>query len=75
MALPITLLLVGALLAELPLGEQLPDYLRAMAGAASGRGRARRHRALRRGDDPASRARGRRGGRRAARAVRASRPP
>lgn len=34
MALPITLLLAGALLAELPLGEQLPDYLRAMAGAA-----------------------------------------
>ena len=31
--LPITLLLAGALLAELPLGEQLPDYLRAMAGA------------------------------------------
>jgi ABC-2 type transport system permease protein len=34
MGLPITLLLGGALLAELPLGEQLPDYLRAMAGAA-----------------------------------------
>ena len=33
-AIPITLLLVGALLAELPLDEQLPDYLRAMAGAA-----------------------------------------
>jgi ABC-2 type transport system permease protein len=33
MALPITLLLAGALLAELPLGDQLPDYLRAMAGA------------------------------------------
>ncbi len=33
MALPITLLLAGALLAELPLGEQLPDYLRAMGGA------------------------------------------
>ena len=32
--LPITMLLAGALLAELPLGEQLPDYLRAMAGAA-----------------------------------------
>jgi ABC-2 type transport system permease protein len=32
--LPITLLLVGAMLAELPLAEQLPDYLRAMAGAA-----------------------------------------
>ena len=32
--LPTTLLLAGALLAELPLGEQLPDYLRAMAGAA-----------------------------------------
>jgi ABC-2 type transport system permease protein len=31
--LPITLLLGGALLAELPLGEQLPDYLRAMGGA------------------------------------------
>jgi len=31
--LPITLLLAGALLAELPLGEQLPDYLRAMGGA------------------------------------------
>jgi ABC-2 type transport system permease protein len=31
--LPLTLLLAGALLAELPLGEQLPDYLRSMAGA------------------------------------------
>lgn len=34
MAVPITLLLAGALLAELPVEEQLPDYLRAMAGAA-----------------------------------------
>ena len=34
LALPITLLLAGALLAELPIGEQVPDYLRAMAGAA-----------------------------------------
>ena len=34
MGLPITLLLAGALLAELPLGDHLPDYLRAMAGAA-----------------------------------------
>ena len=34
MALPITLLLAGALLAELPIRDQLPDYLRAMAGAA-----------------------------------------
>ncbi len=34
LGLPITVLLVGALLAELPLDEQLPDYLRAMAGAA-----------------------------------------
>ena len=34
LGLPITLLLAGALLAELPLGEQLPDYFRAMAGAA-----------------------------------------
>ncbi|MCP6675200.1 hypothetical protein NL520_27770, partial [Klebsiella pneumoniae] len=34
MALPLTLLLGGALLAEMPLGEQLPDYLRAVAGAA-----------------------------------------
>jgi len=33
LGVPITLLLVGALLAELPLDEQLPDYLRAMAGA------------------------------------------
>jgi len=32
--LPVTLLLAGALLAELPINEQLPDYLRAMAGAA-----------------------------------------
>jgi ABC-2 type transport system permease protein len=31
---PTTLLLAGALLAELPLGDQLPDYLRAMAGCA-----------------------------------------
>ena len=34
MALPITLLLAGALLAELPLTDQVPDYLRAVAGAA-----------------------------------------
>lgn len=34
MGTPITLLLGGALLAELPLTDQLPDYLRAMAGAA-----------------------------------------
>ena len=34
MALPVTLLLAGALLSELPLGDQVPDYLRAMAGAA-----------------------------------------
>src|SRR3954453_15137348 len=33
MAVPITLLFAGALLAELPLGEQTPDYLRAIAGA------------------------------------------
>jgi ABC-2 type transport system permease protein len=33
-ALPITLLLLGALLAELPFEDQLPDYLRAMWGAA-----------------------------------------
>jgi ABC-2 type transport system permease protein len=31
-AVPTTLLLAGALLAELPLTDQLPDYLRAMAG-------------------------------------------
>jgi len=34
MALPLTLLLAGALLAELPVREQLPDYLRSIAGAA-----------------------------------------
>ena len=34
MGLPTTLLLAGAMLAELPLDDQLPDYLRAMAGAA-----------------------------------------
>ena len=33
MALPLTVLLAGALLAEMPLGEQLPDYLRAVAAA------------------------------------------
>lgn len=33
-ALPLTILFVGAILAELPIGEQLPDYLRALAGAA-----------------------------------------
>jgi ABC-2 type transport system permease protein len=31
--LPLTLLLAGALLAKMPLGEQVPDYLRAMGGA------------------------------------------
>ena len=34
MALPLTLLLAGALLAKLPVDDQLPDYLRALAGAA-----------------------------------------
>jgi ABC-2 type transport system permease protein len=34
MALPLTVLLAGALLSELPVGEQVPDYLRGMAGAA-----------------------------------------
>jgi ABC-2 type transport system permease protein len=34
LALPITLLLLGALLAELPLEDQWADYLRAIAGAA-----------------------------------------
>jgi ABC-2 type transport system permease protein len=34
MAIPLTLLFAGALLSELPLGDQVPDYLRAMAGAA-----------------------------------------
>lgn len=33
MALPLTILFAGALLAKLPIGEQVPDYLRAMAGA------------------------------------------
>lgn len=34
MAVPLTLLLVAALLAELPLDEQLPEYLRALVAAA-----------------------------------------
>jgi ABC-2 type transport system permease protein len=34
MATPLTLLLIGALLSELPVGEQVPDYLRSLAGAA-----------------------------------------
>ena len=33
-AVPLTLLLAGALLAELPWREQLPDYLRSIVGAA-----------------------------------------
>ena len=33
-AMPITLLFIGALLAELPLDEQVPDFLRALGGAA-----------------------------------------
>jgi ABC-2 type transport system permease protein len=33
MAAPLTILLAGALLAKLPIGEQVPDYLRSMAGA------------------------------------------
>ena len=32
-ALPLTIMLVGALVAGLPLAEQVPDYLRAMGGA------------------------------------------
>lgn len=31
--LPLTILFVGALLAKLPLGDQVPNYLRALAGA------------------------------------------
>ena len=34
MAAPLTILLAGALLAELPVGEQLPDYLRSLGAAA-----------------------------------------
>jgi ABC-2 type transport system permease protein len=34
MALPLTILFVGALLAKLPIGEQVPDYLRSLGGAA-----------------------------------------
>ena len=34
MGLPLTLLFAGALLAELPIEDQLPDFLRSMAGAA-----------------------------------------
>jgi ABC-2 type transport system permease protein len=33
MAVPLTILFVGALLAKLPLDEQVPDYLRSLAGA------------------------------------------
>lgn len=33
-ALPLTVMLVGALIVGLPLADQIPDYLRAMAGAA-----------------------------------------
>lgn len=33
MALPLTILLAGAFLARMPIGEQVPDYLRSMAGA------------------------------------------
>jgi ABC-2 type transport system permease protein len=33
MALPLTILFVGALLAKLPIDKQVPDYLRALAGA------------------------------------------
>jgi ABC-2 type transport system permease protein len=33
MALPLTILFGGALLAKLPIGEQVPDYLRSLAGA------------------------------------------
>jgi len=34
LALPLTILFVGALLAKLPLSEQLPDYTRSLGGAA-----------------------------------------
>ncbi len=34
LAAPLTILFVGALLTEMPLGEHLPDYLRSLAGAA-----------------------------------------
>lgn len=33
MALPLTILLAGALLAKLPVGDQVPDYLRSLGGA------------------------------------------
>ena len=32
-ALPLTILFVGALLAEMPVGQQVPDYLRSLGGA------------------------------------------
>jgi ABC-2 type transport system permease protein len=32
LTLPLTILFAGALLAELPIGEQVPDYLRSLAG-------------------------------------------
>lgn len=34
MSVPLVLLLVGALLSKLPVGEQVPDFLRALVGAA-----------------------------------------
>ena len=34
LAAPLTILFIGALLTEMPLGEHLPDYLRSLAGAA-----------------------------------------
>jgi ABC-2 type transport system permease protein len=34
MAAPLTILFIGSLLTEMPLGEHLPDYLRSLAGAA-----------------------------------------
>lgn len=33
MAVPLTILFIGALLAQMPLTEQVPDYLRSLAGA------------------------------------------
>jgi ABC-2 type transport system permease protein len=33
MALPLTILFAGALLAKMPLGDQVPDYVRSMTGA------------------------------------------
>ncbi len=70
MALPLTIMFVGALLAKLPIDEQVPDYLRSLGGALLTALVLCRHRPGHRGHHAAARTGGRGDHRGARRAVR-----